>query len=133
MKADPSIKTPEQYLAKVPQGRREAIQTIHDAIIKTAPGLKPGIVYGMLGYGPIRYKTKSGCEGDWAIVCLANQKQYISLYLGCDGGESIVEKNKDRLGKVNCGKSCVRFRKLEDLNLKVVLELVKKLAMGYNM
>ena len=131
MKADPSVKTPKQYIAKVPEARREAIQTVHDAILKAAPGLKPHLVYGMLGYGPVRYKTKSGCEGDWAVVCLANQKQYMSLYLGCEGEEYIVEKNKDRLGKVSCGKSCVRFKKLEDLDLKVAMELVRKLAKAH--
>lgn len=128
MKADPSIKTPKQYIAQVPAGRREDIQTLHDAILKTAPDLKPVIVYGMLGYGPIHYKTKSGCEGDWAVICLANQKNYISLYLGCEGETSLAEANSDRLGKVSCGKSCVRFKKLEDLNMKVALELVKKSA-----
>ena len=131
MKADPSIKTPKQYIAQVPAGRREAIQTLHEAIQKAAPKLKPCIVYGMLGYGPIRYKTKSGCEGDWAVVCLANQKQYMSLYLGCDGDDYLAEANASRLGKVNCGKSCVRFKKLEDLNLKVAMELVKKSARNH--
>ena len=36
----------------------------------------------------------------------------------------------DRLGKVSCGKSCVRFKKREDLNLKMALELIKKSAQG---
>lgn len=133
MKADPSVKTPRQYIAKVPANRREAVQALHEAITKAAPKLKAHIVYGMIGYGPIHYKTRSGCEGDWALVCLANQKNYMSLYLGCEGDESgyIVEQNADKFGKVSCGKSCVRFKKLEDLDLKFTLQLIKRIARTY--
>ncbi len=85
MKADPSIKSPGRYIASLPDGRREAIRAIHEAIVARVPELKPRMVSGMIGYGQIRYRTKSGCEGDWAVVLLANQKQYMSLYLGCEG------------------------------------------------
>ncbi len=125
MKADPSIKTPKQYIAAVPEDRRAAIQAVHDLIVETVPSLRAHICYGMLGYGPVRYKTKSGCEGDWFVVGLANQRQYMSLYLcATQGGEYLAEANAARLGKVNCGRSCVRFKKLEDLDLGVVAELV---------
>ena len=81
----------------------------------------------MLGYGPYHYKYASGREVDWFVVCLASQKNYISLYIcTCDDGGYLVENNMERLGKVSTGKSCVRFKKLEDLNLKVAIELVKK-------
>ena len=42
--------------------------------------------------------------------------------------DKLAEEYADQLGKVSCGKSCVRFRKLEDLNLKVALDRIKKSA-----
>jgi len=44
-----------------------------------------------------------------------------------DHGEYIAEKHKKELGKVSVGRSCIRFKKVEDLNLKT-LEKVIKLA-----
>jgi len=61
-------------------------------------------------------------------VALASQKNYISLYVcAIQKEEYIAEKNKDELGKVSVGKSCIRFKKLEDLNL-ITLEKVIKFA-----
>ena len=130
MKASASIKTPAQYLASLPEPRRTALTKIHKAIRSAAPGLKPSIQSGMLGYGTYHYKYASGREGETAVVGLASQKNYISLYLGCatDGDGYLAEKNKDGLGNVSVGRSCVRFKKLDDLNLKVAMELVKEAA-----
>jgi hypothetical protein len=84
----------------------------------------------MLGYGTYHHKYASGREGEAAVVGLASQKNHISLYLGCaiDDEGYLAEKNADRLGNVSVGRSCVRFKKLEDLNLKVAMELVKEAA-----
>lgn len=129
MKAAASIKTPEQYLSSLPPDRRVAVETIHRAIVKAAPELEPHLISGMLGYGRYHYKYASGREGDWATVALASQKNYISLYL-CAADEKgyLAETHRDQLGKVSVGRSCIRFKKLEDLNLKVALQLVKKAA-----
>jgi hypothetical protein len=129
MQASSRIKTPAQYLASLPIERRGALQTLHRAIVKAAPGLKPVIVHGMLGYGAYHYRYDSGREGDSATVCLASQKNYISLYvMGEEDGGYLAEKNAARLGKVSVGKCCIRFKKLEDLNLPVALELIKRAA-----
>lgn len=127
MKASTTVKTPAQYLAGLPADRREAVTTIHRAIVKAAPSLKPFIIVGMLGYGPFHYKYASGREGDWAIVALASQKNYLSLYIcAAEKDGYLAEKNKGSLGKVSVGRACIRFKKLEDLNLKVAMSLVKK-------
>lgn len=128
MKAAPHIKTPAQYIASLPSERQAAMKWLHAAITKAAPNLEPFIVHGMIGYGPYHYRYASGREGDSAHICLASQKQYISLYLGCDGDGYLAEKNAHRLGNVSVGKSCIRFRKLGDLDIGVAMELVKKAA-----
>ena len=128
MKAAANIKTPAQYLACLPDERRAVLTTIHNAIRKAAPRLQPHIAYGMLGYGECSYTRADGREGVGPVVALASQKQYISLYMGCEEDGSLPAEDKARLGKVSTGKCCIRFKKLADLNLKVAMELVKKTA-----
>lgn len=80
----------------------------------------------MIGYGSHHYRYASGREGDWFVVGLANQKRYVSLYLCATvDGAYLPEANAQRLGKVSVGKGCIRFRRLADLNLDVVAELVR--------
>lgn len=129
VEANADIKTPRDYLARLPPNRQAAVAAIHKAVRVAAPELKPRIVRGMLGYGKYKYRYASGRQGDWFVIGLASQKHYISLYVCiCDGGEYLPEKNKKRLGNVSVGKSCIRFKKFEDLNLPVALELVRKAA-----
>jgi hypothetical protein len=129
MRANPRVKTPSDYLAILPEPRRKILRTIHKAIRAAAPRLKARIVHGMLGYGLYHYKYASGRGGDWFVVGLASQKNYVSLYIcACDKDGYLAENNQSRLGKVSVGRSCIRFKELEDLNLKVALELVRKAA-----
>ncbi len=127
MIASSDIKTPEQYFASLEEPRRSDVRGLHDAIRKAAPKLKPEMIGGMLAFGKYHYKYESGREGDTGVVVLASQKNHISLYLGCSGGDGyLAEKNKDRLGKVSVGRNCIRFKRLADLDLKAAMELVKK-------
>ena len=130
MNAAPEATTPTAYLAALPADRKAALTRVHRAIRKSAPRLKPGIHYGMIGYGIAPYRTKSGSEGVWFKVGLASQKNHMSLYIcACDENDGyLAENNKHRLGKVSVGKSCIRFKKLEQLDLDVAMELVAKAA-----
>jgi hypothetical protein len=74
-----------------------------------------------LAYGPYRYKYASGREGDWCVIGLGAQKNYLALYVCVTkNGKYLAEVYEKRLGKVSCGKSCIRFKKLDDLNLEVI-------------
>ncbi|HVF70861.1 MAG TPA: DUF1801 domain-containing protein [Chthoniobacterales bacterium] len=129
MKAASTVRTPAQYLAALPEERRADMTALHKAIRQAAPSLKPSIQSGMLGYGTLDRKCASGREGDAAVVGLASQKNNISLYL-CVSDETgyLPEQNKDKLGKVAVGRSCIRFKKLADLNLKAAMKLVEQAA-----
>ena len=128
MKAPPDVKTPEDYLKSAPPARQEILRTLHAAILEAAPHLKAKICYGNIGYGTGEY-PKSGGEGDWCKVGLASQKNHIGLYICArDADGHLIEKNRDRLGKVSTGKACIRFIKLENLNLEVAMELVRQAA-----
>lgn len=119
-----------EYIASTPEDRQETLTFLHEFIQKSAPGLKPHFAYNMLGYGSFPYRNYKKEMAEWPIIALANQKNYISLYVSCTtrDGEYLAEKNKDRLGKVNVGKSCIRFKKLEDINLGVLKEVIQSAA-----
>jgi len=129
MQAPSHIKTAAQYLASLPEPRRADLTALHRAITRAVPKLKPVMVHGMLGYGPYHYRYESGREGDSAVVALASQEQYISLYLmAVEDGVYLAEANRAQLGKVSVGKCCIRFKRLADLDLPAALRLVRRAA-----
>jgi len=123
-------KSVEDYLAAVPKERKEVMHFLHDFILKNAPNLNPYFASNMLGYGSFPWHNYKKEVIEWPIIALANQKNYFSLYVcAVDDGEYIAEKYKKELGKVSVGKSCIRIKKLEDINLPVlkkVIQLAKK-------
>lgn len=122
-----SAKTPEEYITAIPEPRRADIETIHALIQKNVPSLKPHILSGMIGYGTYHYRYASGREGDWSLIALANQKNYISVYIcSVDNGTYIAENYKDKLPKASIGKSCIRFKTVADIDLSVLTEIIRK-------
>jgi len=119
-------KTVKEYFDLLPPERREPIEFLHKLIQETAPSLKSVFSYNMPGYGMFKYKNYKKEEIDWPTIALASQKNYISLYV-CSvvNGEYIAEKYQAELGKVNVGKSCIRFKKITDLNLEGLKKLIK--------
>jgi hypothetical protein len=126
MKGHSDAKTHEEYIAEVEEKRRDDIQKLHDLVREVAPELEPTMEFGMLGYGKFHYKYASGREGDWMKIGIANNKQYISLYCcAADDNGYVAEQHKDRLPKANIGKSCVRFKRLSDLDEGALRDLIK--------
>ncbi len=123
-------KNEKEYIDSIDEPRKSEIITLDKFIKKTVPSLKSNYAFNMLGYGIFHYKNKSGSEGDWPVVSLASQKNYISVYVcSVKDGKYVAEVNKEKLGKVSVGKSCIRFKKLEDVNLeelKKVLQIAEK-------
>lgn len=116
----------QEYMDMLPPERKESIVFLHEFIQKVAPSLKPHFAYNMLGYGSFKYKNYKKETLDWPTIALASQKNYISLYVcAVENGEYIAEKNKKDLGKVSVGKSCIRFKKIADLNLKTLEKAIK--------
>jgi hypothetical protein len=125
-----AAKNKTEYLAAA--GERAGDLKLLDKLIrKAAPNLAPYFMAGdtitLLGYGKYLYKYASGREGVWPTVGLATQKNYMSLYVSVTkGGKYLAELYAKRLGKASCGKSCIRFKKLDDLDLGVVAELLEE-------
>ena len=122
-------KTVQEYLASVPKERKELVLFLHDFIKKSAPKLKPHFSYNMLGYGSFSYRNYKHEQIDWPTIALANQKNYISIYVcAVDHGKYIAEMHAKELGKVSVGKSCIRFKKIEDVNLPVLKKVIQLAA-----
>ena len=108
-------------------GPREGELRQLDAIIQEyAPALTPAFSDGtgtsMLGYGEQPYQTKSMKEpGTWPVVALAVQKRYLTLYVSAViDGEYVAERYASQLGNVSCVKSCIRFTKVDKINLEAL-------------
>jgi len=129
-----TLPTLDEFLAALPAERRDTVTILHKAIRKAVPKLAPAIMSGMgpsplIGYGKYHYKSASGREGDWFLIGLAAGKKDYSLHI-CVGDKDgyLVERNAAKLGKVKTGRTCINFKKLEDLNLPAVIGLMKQAA-----
>jgi len=81
----------------VPGNRKKDIDFLHDFIQKTVPDLKPYFASNMIGYGSFQYLDSKKQKREWPIIALANQKNYISIYIcAIVGKQYAVEKYKKR-------------------------------------
>ncbi len=126
------LPTVDEFLASLPADRRATMTTLDRAIRKAAPKLATAKLYGMgstpiIGYGTYHYKYASGREGDWFLIGIAAGKSHYSLHI-CAGDENgyLAEQHAEKLGKVKTGRSCINFKKLEDLKLDAAMALVKQ-------
>jgi hypothetical protein len=126
---DAAKQSVDDYLASLPDDRRDTVTRVHEVVTHAVPELEVRMWKAFIGYGSYHYRYASGREGDWFPIGLTNNKSYVSLYFcAAEDDGYLAEKNEDRLGKVSVGKSCVRFKKLDDLNLDVVAELAQRAA-----
>ena len=135
--------TVEAYLNSLPEYRRAAIGAVRETILKNLdPLYEEGIQYGMIGYYvPHRVYPKGyHCDAKQPLpfAALASQKNYVSLYLmsvycGC-GGDSPANQHarwfREAWGKtgkkLDMGKACMRFKRIDDLPLDVIGEAVRR-------
>lgn len=124
-----SAATPAHYIASLEEPRRSEVKRLDAFIRKTVPSMKPVMHTGMLGYGLIPYVGSNGKLGDWPVIAVSSRAQYISLYVCATEGKAyIAEMHKKDLPKASIGKSCIRLKKLEDLDMDVIKEILKKAA-----
>jgi hypothetical protein len=120
--------TPAEYIDMLEEPRKSDIRELDALIRRNAPNLEPHIASGMLAYGHYHYKGKT-TEGEWFHIGLASNKRYISLYVMAGDKETggyLAESFKDRLPKADIGRSCVRIKRLSDVDRKALEELIKK-------
>ncbi|MBM4177006.1 MAG: DUF1801 domain-containing protein [Ignavibacteria bacterium] len=132
-------KTVNEILTNLPKDRVEPFNKLHDVIVKNLPqGFEPAISYGGLGYVvphklyPAGYHCKPSEPLPFAGI--ASQKHSINFYhMGIYTDTKLLkwfisEYPKHSNQKLDMGKSCVRFKKMEAIPYKLIAELMKKMS-----
>ena len=132
-------KTVKEILINLPEERVVPFNKLHDVIVKNLPkGFEPGMSYGGLGYVvphtlyPAGYHCKPSEPLPFAGI--ASQKDSINFYhMGIYADPQLMkwfvaEYPKHSKQKLDMGKSCIRFKKLDDIPYKLIGELMKKMS-----
>jgi len=126
-------KTPDAYLASLPPERRQALTALRDVIRANLPaGYEEGMGYGMIGYYVPLERFPDTYNGQpLSLAGIASQKRYMSLYLNTVYGDPETDRwFRERYAasgkKLDMGKSCVRFRKLDDVPLDLIGETIAR-------
>lgn len=128
--------TVEAYLKELPEDRRLALEAVRAVILKNLPkGYAEGMQYGMIGYFVPHEVYPAGyhCDPKQPVpfAGLASQKNHMSLYLMCIYGapehEAWFRDAWTKTGrKLDMGKGCVRFKRIEDVPLHVIGQAIKR-------
>jgi hypothetical protein len=136
--------TVDEYLRSLPEDRRKAIAAVRKVVLENLDAdFQEGMQYGMIGYYVPHSVYPAGYHADpkhgLQFAALASQKNYMSLYLmglycGCVDGVSdtaLVRWFRDAWAKsgkkkLDMGKSCIRFKKLDDIPLGVIGEAIRR-------
>ncbi|KAA0130455.1 DUF1801 domain-containing protein [Chryseobacterium sp. SN22] len=129
----------DDYISQIPEERQEIFRKIFDAINDNLPdGFSQGSGYGMIGWAvpletyPAGYHCTPGSP--LPFISIASQKNFIALYhMGMYASPELLnwfveEYPKCSKRKLDMGKSCVRFKKMDDIPLELLAELSKKMT-----
>ena len=123
--------TVKQYLSELPDARRSAIEAVRATILaKLPPGYEEVMNWGMITYQvPLETCPDTYNGQPLMYAALASQKNYMavyltSIYMSDDSREEFEAAYKATGKRLDVGKSCVRFKKLEDLPLELIGETI---------
>lgn len=131
--------TPDEYVASLPSERQDAMNQLRTAIKKYLPnGFEETMSYGMIGYVVPHALYPAGYHCDPKLplpfMAIASQKNSVNLYhMGIYADESLLKWWEEsythlNIGKLDMGKSCIRFKKLENIPFALIGELAKKMS-----
>jgi Domain of unknown function (DU1801) len=113
------------FLDAVPDARRREESQLILELMREATGEEP-VMWGpsIIGFGKRRYKYESGREGEWMLAAFSPRKQNLTVYIsyGFDQYPDLMAK----LGKYTTGKSCLYIKKLSDIDLPTLRELIRQ-------
>ena len=131
--------TVDEYISELPKDRQEAISKLRKEIKKNLPkGFKEGMGYGMMGYSVPHsiYPPGYHCDPKLPLpfMGLASQKNFIAVYhMGIYADPKLMKWFTDAYakevpGKLDMGKSCIRFKKPENIPVRLIGELASKMT-----
>ena len=129
-------KTVQEYLKEMTPERRQAIEKVRDVILKNLPaGYEEAMNWGMITYQvPLEVYPDTYNKQPLMYAALANQKNHMAVYLtgiymDQNLNQDFERKYKETGKRYDVGKSCVRFRKLDDLPLELIGESISAMEM----
>jgi uncharacterized protein YdhG (YjbR/CyaY superfamily) len=134
-----NFKTPEDYIAQLPKERKAGFEALRQTVLKNLPdGFKEVISYGMIGYVvPFEtYPDGYHCSPELPLpfINIANQKNFIALYhMGLYADPELLSWFQQQYPahsktKLDMGKSCIRFKKPDQIPLALIAELCQKMT-----
>ena len=128
-----NAKTVDEYLAELPPEKSEVVSKVRQAILENLPeGYEETMNWGMISYEiPLERYPDTYNGKPLGYLALASQKRHYSLYMmgvyADSEQEAELREGFEKAGKrLDMGKSCVRFRKLDDLPLDVIGSIVSQ-------
>lgn len=130
---------PEEYISQIPEERREAMRKLRETLLQNLPeGFTEVMSYGMIGYVVPHALYTEGYHCDPSLplpfINIASQKNFIALYhMGLYGSEKLLEwftaeYPKHAKTRLDMGKSCIRFKKTDDIPYQLIAELAAKMT-----
>lgn len=131
--------TPEEYIESLPEDRKQAINELRDVILKNLPkGFAEVVNYGMLGYVVPHSLYPAGYHCDPKLplpfLNIASQKNFIAVYhMGLYSDKKLLEWFTGEYArqckiKLDMGKSCIRFKKINQIPYRLIGELAGKIT-----
>ena len=131
--------SPEDYISQLPEERKEVLSKLRNIIKKNLPkGFQETISYGMIGYVVPHSKYPGGYHCDPKLplpfMNIASQKNFVAVYhSGIYADEKLLnwftsEYPKHAKRKLDMGKSCIRFKKMDDIPYDLIAELSAKIS-----
>ena len=128
----------DEYFDSLPDDRKGPMKKLHQVIKKNLKGFKESMQYGMIGYAvPLStYPAGYHCDPKQPLpfMCLASQKNFIAVYhMGVYADPALLKWFTEayaalNIGKLDMGKSCIRFKKMD----KIPYELIGELSAAMN-
>ena len=129
--------TIEDYLAEMPDERREVIDKVRKTILENLPdGYEEAMNWGMITYQvPLEVYPDTYNKQPLMYAALANQKNHMAVYLTSiymdeELNQDFEEKYRATGKRYDVGKSCVRFKKLDDLPLELIGESIRAISVS---
>jgi hypothetical protein len=123
LKTRPTDASVDAFLAAIPDDARREDCLAVARLMRQATGAEPRMWgTGIVGFGSHHYRYESGREGDWFVIGFAPRKQDLTLYLtyGFDRHAALMKQ----LGKHKAGRACLYIRRLSDVDLEVLKQLI---------
>lgn len=131
--------TPDQYIEQLPEERKPALTKLRKVITDNLPeGFLETMSYGMIGYVVPHTLYPKGYHCDPKLplpfICVASQKNFVAIYhMGIYADKNLLdwfvaEYGKHSKSKLDMGKSCIRFKKMDQIPFELIGELASKMT-----